>query len=100
MIAAASTRGRRARKKICASTLSANGVVRLKTWSSEILVLPTSGASRMAPAATAPKPMIVAHSRRRRSVCAGNRDHRDMTGARVVADLGVDVVGGADARRG
>ena len=43
---AASTRGSRATKKICASTLSANGMVRSNARVRLIRVLPTSGASR------------------------------------------------------
>ena len=39
-----STRGRRATKKICASTLSAQGIERSNAFASEMLVLPTVGA--------------------------------------------------------
>ena len=44
--APASTRGSRATKKICASTLSANGIDRSNTRARLMCVLPTSGASR------------------------------------------------------
>ncbi len=61
--AAASTRGIRATKKICASTLSANGIERSNTRAMLIGVLPTSGASRHAAAASVPKPASVSASR-------------------------------------
>ena len=46
--AAASARGRRAIKKICASTLSANGIDRLKTRAKSIDVEPMNGAAKTA----------------------------------------------------
>ena len=52
--APASTRGMRATKKICASTLSANGIDRSNTRARLIGVLPTSGASRHVASASAP----------------------------------------------
>src|SRR5437588_3911155 len=85
--AAASTRGSRVRKKICASTLSANGCEPSNTRASEMCVLPASGANRQAIAASDPNPATVAARRRRTSVDAANRYHRHVPGARVVRHL-------------
>src|SRR5262247_2727743 len=99
--AAATTRGSRATKNTCASTLSANGIERSNARPSEIDVLPTSGASRQHAAASTPKPAMVTASRgriagagRAASTCAGNGYHREMAGARVdghVRDHAVDL---------
>ncbi len=56
--------GSRAMKKICASTFSANGTERSNARRRLMCVDPISGASRMAPAASNPKPTIVAANRR------------------------------------
>src|SRR5690349_8219413 len=97
--AAATTRGRRAMKKTWASTLSANGIVRLKTRDRWMVVLPTIGASRHAAAVVAPKMARVTASRRRTSLRAGKWHHREMTGAWMSGDVGVDAVERADVRR-
>src|SRR5690242_13960874 len=89
---AASTRGSRAMKKTCASTLSANGIDRSKTRDSAIGVVPTSGAARHAAAATAPKPAIVTTIRRRRSLDARKRHHDEMPRAWMIGDVGIHAV--------
>src|SRR5438067_7013635 len=96
---AASTRGRRATKKTWASTLSANGMLRSRTRDKWIDVEPTSGAATQITSVSAPKPATVATIRRRRSVCARKRHDHRMPRARVIDDLGVDVVERADVRR-
>src|SRR4029453_10309034 len=63
--AAAITRGRRATKKICASVLLAYGIDRSKTVPRWIRVLPTSGASSSASAASVPNAAMVKARRRR-----------------------------------
>src|SRR2546428_10597296 len=90
--AAASTRGSRATKNTCASTLSANGIVRLNTRDSEIGVLPTIGATRPHTTVSAPNAATVTTSRRRTSVGAGKRHHREVTGARMPHDVCVHAV--------
>ena len=62
--APASVRGRRATKKICASTLSANGIAGSNARRRLIRVDPMSGAITIAATARVPKPASV--SRRRR----------------------------------
>ncbi len=53
--APASTRGRRATKKICASAFSANGTEASNTRRKSIVVDPTSGARRQVTTAPSPK---------------------------------------------
>ena len=65
--APASTRGSRAMKKICASTLSANGIDRSNARARLMCVLPTSGAS------------TTRHERQRAE--AGERDRRAARGS-------------------
>jgi hypothetical protein len=62
-IAAARTRGCLAMKKICASVLSANGIVRLNTREREIDVVPSSGPMVSAASSSSPNPVVVANSR-------------------------------------
>src|SRR4051812_9895398 len=83
-------------KNTCASTLSAKGSDRSKTRERWIAVLPTSGARRQTTNVSAPKPASVTASRRRTSVRACKRHHREMTGARVKCHVGDDVVQAAD----
>src|SRR5262249_21956641 len=90
--AAARTRGRRATKNTCASTLSPNGIDRSKTRASEIGVAPTSGAATHTATVSALKAAIVTTIRRRKSVGAAKRNHRHVSGAGVHRDLGVDAV--------
>ena len=86
--AAASTRGTRATKKICASMLSAHGFERLKTSARRIGVLPIVGASSSASAVSRPKPArpekAGCRSPRRRStactsVLRAKRHHGEVT---------------------
>src|SRR5262249_5006215 len=93
---AASTRGRRATKKTCASTLSANAIVRSNTRTSEMAVVPTSGASVQTMSATAPNPATVRTMRPRTSVGPGKRNHHQAPGACVHLDLHVDAVERSD----
>src|SRR5438874_1506756 len=97
-IAAAMTRGRRATKKTCASTLSAYGIDRSNTRDSRIGVLPTSGANRIAAAASAPNSPTATAMRRRilgpRSR-PSKRHHRQMAGARMADHVGLDSVEGS-----
>ena len=65
--AAATTRGSRATKKTCASTLSAKGIEWLNARDRLSGVLPTTGANTHDAAATAPKPATVQARRRRTS---------------------------------
>ena len=65
--APASVRGSRATKKICASTLSANGMRRIERRAGEIGRSRRAGATRIAPRASTPKHRTV-RTRRRRSV--------------------------------
>src|SRR4051812_4594202 len=100
--AAASTRGRRATKKIWASMFSAYGMDRSNTAPSLTGVLPTNGASTQAANASMPNPPTVHTIRRRtgmrersagdRSVRSANRHNREMTGPRMKLDIGLDVV--------
>ena len=60
--AAASTRGSRAMKKICASRLSANGIERSNTRASEMCVDPTTGATTSATSSSALKAATVVTS--------------------------------------
>ena len=62
--AAASTRGRRATKKICASTLSVHGTDGSKARPRLMAVLPSVGATTIAAAAVAAKSGSVVQSRR------------------------------------
>src|SRR6185295_15809976 len=89
---AAMTRGRRAMKNTCASTLSAYGIVRLKTRASEILVLPTTGATRQHTSVSAPNAAMVPSSRPRTSLRPRKRHHRQMSGARMPNHVGIDAV--------
>jgi hypothetical protein len=57
-------RGSRATKKICASTLSANGIEKSKTRRSSTEGGPTSGASSSVIAVSAPNPATVRRKRR------------------------------------
>src|SRR6185436_11901334 len=102
-IAAATTRGRRAMKNTCASTLSANGMERSKTRDRLMPVLPTIGAKRQIRTVSAPKPARVRANRRRtliaRSLCTGKRHHGEMAGARMIGDVRVDAVQAADVVR-
>ena len=84
-------------KKICASALSANGMLRSNTRRSEIGADPTIGASTHAAAATAPKTTTVRRTRRRSDTVkppagAAQRHHRQVAGALVEVDVGLDVV--------
>src|SRR5688572_12044524 len=62
-IAAAMTRGRRATKKICASTFWSNGIDRSNTRARLIVVLPTSGARTVVATARVPNPASVSSRR-------------------------------------
>ena len=100
--APASVRGRRATKKICASTLSANGIDRSNARRRLIDVDPTSGASTIAASASSPKPMRggrdPAPDRHARvpGVYAPQRHDHEVAGAGVRLDLGLDAVERAD----
>ena len=87
--AAASTRGSRAMKKICASTLSANGIERSKTRASEMCVAAderrqhqhaASAAARRTPASVERQP--ASGSAGSVVTRAADRDDRQVTGAR------------------
>ena len=64
--APATTRGRRATNRICASVLSVKGIDRSSARAMSMCVVPTSGASRQVRIASAPKP-AVDHTRRVRT---------------------------------
>src|SRR5215213_2338543 len=98
--AAARTRGSRATKKICASTLSANGIERSKTRLRLIGVLPTSGASSIAASASAPKAAKLTATRRRTSGRPGNRHHGQVAGGGVKTHVGGDPERRVDALDG
>ena len=106
--AAASTRGRRATKKICASTLSAKAIDGSKTRVRLMDVLPTTGASRQAPHASTPNPSMARAARAARARRAssrpprhrpsraapapmGERNDDEVTGGLVAAHVGLDV---------
>src|SRR5262252_7925451 len=93
---AASTRGSRATKKTCASTLSAKAIVRSNARESEIAVVPTSGANVQTTIATAPNPATVTTSRRRTSERPAKRNHHQPPGARVDLHVRVHSVERAD----
>src|SRR5258706_11781569 len=79
-------------KKICASTLSANGSDRLKARASEMRVLPTSGASMQTMTSSAPKAPTVMSMRRRMSLRSRNRHHRQMFCAGMKGDVRLHAV--------
>src|SRR5204862_1939355 len=106
--AAATTRGRRATKNPCASTLSAYGIERSNTRDSRIGVLPTSGANRIDAAIIAPntETTIARRPRMERDGSsrtpdsrARKRHHRQATGARMTHDVGVDAIQRPDRGR-
>src|SRR5947207_3948137 len=90
-IAPVSTRGIRAMKKICASTLSANGIDRSNARARLMWVLPTSGASRQAATASAPYAETI-EARRVLSMDALHGHDRQMSGASVELHVRIDVV--------
>ena len=99
--APASVRGSRATKKICASTLSANGMAGSNARRRLMCVEPTSGAITIATSASSPKPVSVIASRPpsgARRHCAGagadpaHRDHDQPARRRRAADVGLDAV--------
>src|SRR5258706_1073273 len=79
-------------KKICASTLSANGSDRLKARASEMRVVRTSGASMQTMTSSAPKAPTVMSMRRRMSLRWRNRHHRQMSCAGMKGDVRLDAV--------
>src|SRR2546423_1074357 len=97
--AAAITRGSRATKNTCASTLSANGIERSNARTRLIRVLPTSGAVRHATIASAPKAATVPAIRRFTSFNARHRHYRQVMGARVHRHVSVDAKPRADVGR-
>src|ERR1051326_3965136 len=91
------TRGSRATKNTCASTLSAYGIDRSKTRDSRSGGLPTSGANRTAAAAAAPNTATTS-AIRARMLGPRKRHHRQMT-ARMADDVCVDAVERPDGLR-
>src|SRR5262245_51561699 len=87
-------------KKICASTLSANGTARSKARTSETDVEPSSGATASAAISNPPNADTVRASFRRMDVMSHPRNRRDreMTCGGVMADVGIDVVQRPDVR--
>ena len=102
--APASVRGSRATKKICASTLSANGIEKSKTRRRLTDVGPTSGASSSVTAVSAPNPATV-RRKRRCSVIARSRPparcsgHDETVSGGVTDHVRFDAVDRADVRR-
>src|SRR5580765_4509826 len=104
-MAAAATRGRRATKKTCASTLLEDGSPRSNTFERLIEVLPSKGARRQTASVNAPNPSSVTAIRRRMSLRPGKRHHGQVAGARMKRHVGLhviqltDVGGGQDLTR-
>ncbi len=100
--AAASTRGRRATKKICASTFSAQGTEASNARDRLMAVLPSVGARTIAATAVAPKSGSVVH--RRRDSARGHdarpsdRHHGEMAGGGMDVHVGLHPIQRTEVR--